>query len=71
MARQTFHIVRSIIAYQVLVRIVAGGARDPRIGPAETFAVRQPVRLKANIYNPARVVPNHSFPTAMALSAEV
>ena len=70
-AGQTFCIVSRIFADNVLMGIVASHATDARVGTVEAFAVRQAVRLKADIDLTVKVTPYDSFPGAMTLTTEV
>lgn len=69
--RQTFRIVGFFILHKILVRIVAGNAAHPWIGPVEALAVGKPVWLKAHVYRSPPVTSHNRFPCAMALAAEV
>ena len=71
MAGQTFCIVSRIFADNVLMGIVASHATYARVGTVEAFAVRQAVRLKADIDLTVKVTPYDSFPGAMTLTTEV
>ncbi len=70
-ARHFRVIVGRRIAYQLLVRIVAGDAADPGVGAVEAFAIGETVGLEANIGLAMPVAAHHCLPTAMALSAEI
>ncbi len=71
MARQTIVVVAGIVARQILMRIVAGGATDPLVISQKTFAVRQPVGLKSHIQLAPGFHADHGIPGAMATPAEV
>ena len=70
MASQTFRVVVSLVPNHILVRIVAGQAANARIGSVITSAVRQPVRLEADIHRASPVISHHRFPRTMALTAK-
>lgn len=73
MTGQTLRVVSRNLMFQRSVRIVTGDAANPAIiGAAVTFAVRQAIRLKADVGNAASVRHLHDgFPTAMAGSAKL
>src|SRR5690348_7032869 len=53
------------------VRVVAGGALDAAVGSVVALGSGEPVRLEADVLNPARSVRRDLRPRAMALAAEV
>lgn len=71
MTRQTLSIIGSLVRREVLMRVVARNAADSRVGAIETFAARQPIRLKTDIDFAAPVAPDDRFPGAVTLAAKI
>lgn len=70
-ASQALAVVSRIVADNIDVRIMAGNATDPRIGPVEALAVGEPVGLEANSDLAAPMISHHGFPRSMTLPAEI
>ena len=64
-------IIGSVLANDILVRVVTSNATDARIGAVEALTVGQTVGLKANGQLTAPMIPNHRLPRAMALTAKI
>src|SRR5581483_8592220 len=69
--RLAFSVVSSVIAHQILVRIMAACTRDSPIVANEAATVGEPVRLKAHIDLAPQPLSNNRVPRAVALAAEV
>src|SRR5579864_2812788 len=66
-----FRIVMRCHPVDILMRIVATGATDPRVIYLEAFAVGQAVRLEPHVTHAVRSVFGDVFPGAMAFTAEL
>ena len=71
MTGQAFAVVETVVADEVLVRIVAGKAGDARIVAVETAAVGKAIGLEADAGQATPSIADHGFPRAVALSAEI
>ena len=71
MASQAFLVVGSPIVHQLLVRIVASGAGQPRVAFAPAAAILKPVGLKARVGHTRRAHLVHVIPRPMASAAEI
>ena len=68
---QALRIIETVIGDQIAVWVMTRDAADSGIGTVETFAVCQPVRLKAHVHLTLPAAPNHRFPRSVTLPTEV
>lgn len=71
MTRQAILVITGIVAYQILVWIMASGAADAGISSVEALAVGQTVGLETNVGYASDAISDHCFPGAVALPAKI
>ena len=71
MAGLALRIVSVQVRFQRLMRIVAGGAANSRIGSIVTLAVGEAIGLEADVVDVARSVRCNLGPGPMALPSEI